>query len=135
MRVLLVVFALCIGVIITLANSGLLAAHVGWLYRWPGGDKLAHFLLIGSLAGLADLACGGRASRVFGRSLPRGSVWVTVLVVLEEASQAWLPTRSCSLTDLAADLAGILIVGGWLRSLPGKRKTPVAVSPCGPAPS
>lgn len=127
------IFSLFIATIIALANSGVLGAHLGWLHAWPWGDKLAHFLLIGTLAGLVNLVLQGRQSRVWGRALPTGSLWVGVLVVLEEASQAWIPARSCSLVDLAADLGGILILGGlgayWAR------KTPPTSESSAPVPS
>ena len=117
MRILTVMFSLFIGAIIVLANTGVLGPYMDWLHTWPGGDKIAHFLLIGTLAALVNLASGGRRSQVYGWTLPTGSLWVTVVVVLEEASQAWIPARSCSLTDLAADLVGIVVLGGLAQVL------------------
>ena len=124
MRILTAIFSLFIGAIIVLANTGVLGVYVDWLHAWPGSDKIAHFLLIGTLAALVNLAGGGRRSRVCGWTVPTGSLWVMVVVALEEASQAWIPARSCSLTDLAADLAGIVVLGGlgqWL----ARRAVPV----------
>ena len=124
MRILTVIFSLFIGTIIVLANTGVLGPYMDWLHAWPWGDKLAHFLLMGILAALVNLASGGRRSQLCGWTVPTGSLWVAVVVALEEASQAWIPARSCSLTDLAANLAGIVVLGGvgqWL----ARRAVPV----------
>lgn len=122
MRTLTVVFSVLIITIITLANYGWLGAHLGWLYTVPGGDKLAHFLLIGTLAALAELSTGGHRWRWGNDNLPSASLVVTVLVVLEEVSQAWIPTRTFSLVDLGANLAGIALLGSlaryWLAATP-----------------
>lgn len=101
-------FAAFLLVIVGLADQGALPELLKRIHDLPGGDKLGHFGLMGTMALLADLAFRGRW-----RGLPAGSVTVLVIVTLEELSQLWFPQRSFSLSDLAADYAGI-VCGAWL---------------------
>ena len=99
----------------------IIAADLGWagrLFPWvaylPGQDVTAHFVLIGSLAMLVNLALNRRSLWVARRSVQLGSVIVLVLVTIEEFSQMWIRTRGFSLCDLSADILGVLILGGWV---------------------
>jgi len=95
-----------------------------WTPYIPGRDKTGHFLLMGGFAGVAVLAFAGRRFR--DRRIPALLVLVavTLIVVLEESVQRWLPMRTFSIVDLASSLAGVLCFGGlaalW-RSLRGDR--------------
>ena len=101
------------GVIIYLADRGLLKPVYAFIGVHPGSDKVGHFVLIGALAGLLNLALGLRTVRWLGRGWLLGSVLVGLFCTLEEISQHWLPARSFDLLDLAGDYAGILCFG-WL---------------------
>lgn len=95
--------------IIVEANRGQLPESVQWYRSVPGSDTTSHFLLIGTLALLVNLAWRAATMQVLGVSVLRGTFWVTLFVVLEELSQMALPTRTFSLLDLSADLLGIAL--------------------------
>lgn len=81
----------------------------------PYGDKLGHFFLMGFLSFLINLVLQGR---LIGFVKPRyllGSLIVSVIVTIEEFSQFFIRGRTFDLTDLMADLAGILIFGELAR--------------------
>ncbi|MCB0019559.1 MAG: VanZ family protein [Anaerolineales bacterium] len=80
-------------------------------YNVPGGDKLGHFLLIGTLAFLVNASLGARRVRLGPLQPLLGSLLVTLVVTAEEFSQIFLAHRSFDLMDLTADFVGILILG------------------------
>ena len=80
-------------------------------YNVPGGDKLGHFLLIGTLAFLVNASLGARRIRLGPLQPLLGSLLVTLVVTAEEFSQIFLAHRSFDLMDLTADFVGILILG------------------------
>ncbi|MBI4928456.1 MAG: VanZ family protein [Anaerolineae bacterium] len=105
------VFTVFILVIVVLADQGRLPGFITVLIDFPNGDKLGHFLLMGGLSLLVNLALPAGADRRHILAL-----WlVAVLVALEEISQSWFGTRHPDLTDLLASLAGIVLLGklGW----------------------
>ena len=100
-------FAVFVGAIIYAADAGIGQRYFDIVRSFPMGDKISHFLLMGTLAGLANLSIG---CRTLGGSRIRpglGTVIVTILVVAEEISQIWIPGRSFDLLDLTADFLGI----------------------------
>jgi len=102
-----------IAVIIFCADRRLLQPVFGFIASHPGSDKAGHFLLIGSMAFLLNLALGVREVRCCERGWLLGSFIVGVVFTLEEISQLWLPTRTFDWGDLAGDFAGIFFFG-WL---------------------
>jgi polysaccharide biosynthesis protein VpsQ len=110
-RWLTLLFALFLLIIVMLANLGLVAKVFGWLYNYPNGDKVGHFFLMGILAFLASLAFRPYRVRIFKVSILRSSLIIAILVALEEISQQFFPNRTASFLDLAASLAGILLLG------------------------
>lgn len=106
-------FALFLVVIVILADRHELPRFIVDIYNAPGGDKAGHFVLMGTMALLANLGLGGRTVRLFSRPILLGSLVVTLIVALEELSQNFFPGRTPSLADFAASLAGILMLG-WL---------------------
>ena len=115
-------FGALLALIVLLANQGFSFRLV---YALPGGDKTAHFLLMGSLAFLANMALRGSMWRYGRLALPLGGSAVAALVTLEEMSQFFIPTRTLSLGDLLADYAGILLLGGlalWLQRRPARSR-------------
>lgn len=117
MRLLALASGLAIAGIVVLADTGGLQPIVAWIATVRGGDKIAHFLIMGTWAALAVLALGRRRSPR--RAAQLGGGCVGVLVLAEEISQHWIPTRSFDLLDLMADALGIAIgtalAHGWLR--------------------
>ena len=83
----------------------------------PYGDKLGHFVLIGLLCLLLNLALKGKTTPVMNRLVLTGSAWLGLIVVLEEISQRFIEHRTFDLVDLAADFAGILVAGVLARRL------------------
>lgn len=103
------IFGLMILLIIAVANTA--PEYLYLFYRVPGGDKLAHFMLTGTMALLLNLTLGNRHWRW--RSIPIlwGSTAVLIFMTAEEFSQIWLQTRTASLVDLLANVSGIMVVG------------------------
>jgi membrane-associated phospholipid phosphatase len=82
-----------------------------WLLRWPGADKVLHFLLFGAIAFWLNLWWKGR-------TLPGGPVPLAIIVPLglaggEEILQGFSAVRTADLTDLTADFAGLFLCW-WL---------------------
>jgi hypothetical protein len=102
--------------IIICADEGALKPVYSFIAAHPGSDKLGHFLLIGGMAFLLNIALGLREIRWLGIGWLLGSVIVGTIFTLEEISQIWIPTRSFDLLDLAGDFGGILFFG-WLAKL------------------
>ncbi len=108
MKYLAAAFAIFILAVVLLADQGRLPGFLYALYDFPYGDKLGHFLLMGGLALLANLAVGRRPPRfrLF------ATLGIAALVALEELSQELFPARHADLLDLAASLTGIAVA--WL---------------------
>jgi VanZ family protein len=102
--------------VILSADGPGLPAFITALYNYPNGDKVGHFLLMGSLAFVLALA------------LPKhwqfpGLGILAVLLAAEEFSQRFIRGRHSSIADLACSLAGVILLGGlavWLT----RRKSP-----------
>ena len=77
----------------------------------PAKDKLGHFLIMGILSFFVMLAFSCKQGHWYlGRSLTI-MVLLGVVIGLEELSQALVPTRTMSLTDLLASWLGLLFFG------------------------
>ena len=128
MKWLTALFALFIILVIVFADLGYLGGPIRALASFPNGDKVGHFLLIGVLSFLVILSSI--------QSFPaRNPLLVTIitglilalLFTVEEASQGPLNNRDASLTDLAANYAGILVFGSsaWiLNKMRGSKAIP-----------
>lgn len=112
-----VLWVLMCGLIIYLADRGLLRLIYRFIGAYPGSDKIGHFILIGASAGLLNLALGRRTVRFFGRGWLLGSVSLVIFCTLEEISQHGLPARSFDLLDLAGDYAGIFCFGSLAKRI------------------
>ncbi|MDQ3037265.1 MAG: VanZ family protein [Myxococcota bacterium] len=113
--------AALVATIVFLADTDRLAPLLTAVHAVPLGDKLGHVVLMGTLALTVDLALHARTVTVARVPLRVGSMAVLAVVVLEELSQRWLPSRNFDLGDLAADVIGIAI-GGALASLLLRRR-------------
>jgi len=82
-----------------------------WTHHLPGRDKTGHFLLMGGFAGVSVLAFTGRRLAARRISVLAVLAGVTLIVVLEEAVQLWLPHRTFSGVDLASSLSGVASFG------------------------
>ncbi len=81
-----------------------------FLQHVPHHDKLGHFLLMGILAYLAIASISPllKSRNINYPQLIVGSV-VSLVIIIEETSQACFPTRSCSYLDAAAGITGVII--------------------------
>ena len=122
MKYITILIAVFIIAIIILADRGQLGL-IGFIYDFPYGDKVGHFLLFGMLNFFTTLT--------FIHALPhRNPKLVTVSIGLtlalfigiEEYSQRFFAHRTFDLVDLTASYVG-LIVGGWI-ALRLKKKGP-----------
>jgi VanZ family protein len=112
--------ALVLVAIVVAADRTALPGAIQRLYAFPGGDKVGHAVLFGGLAFLATLAFPRRTIALGPVRLPLAAVVVTVLVALEEASQARFPGRTLSLADLAASCLGIVVGAALARMAHGR---------------
>ena len=110
-RILVILFAGFLALIVYLANQGRLYDYVPNVNDYPGADKICHFLLMGTMALLANLALGGRKVQLASKSPYLGSLIVLILVTLEEFSQLFVSSRSFDLLDLSFDILGIYFLG------------------------
>lgn len=103
-------YALIVIAIVVAAGTGGTNQTFSFITRYPYGDKIGHFGLMGMLALVADLALRMRNVRVGALHVPLAPAVVALLVTLEELSQRWLPgKRTFDLLDLAADAGGIVV--------------------------
>ena len=94
-------------VVIYAADTGRLGP-LGVVYSFQYGDKVGHFVLLGSLALLVDLALLQLLPRIDAKTLAvASSAAIGGFISLEELSQVWMPTRSPDVFDLLASYAGI----------------------------
>ena len=111
-RVFRIVFGLYAALIVATvvaANLGGTNVVFGVVADVPYGDKLGHFLLMGVLAMLADLAARHHERRFLGLRVPTAPAVVLVLVFAEELSQLLMATRTFDLVDFAADVLGVIV--------------------------
>lgn len=117
-RLSVLLFALFLLLVIVLANTGKVGDVFGWVYFFPYGDKVGHFVLWGTLALLVSLGFPTSRVQILTLKVLKSNLIVCIPPVLEEISQFFFPERSASLIDLAAGLAGVFIlgeVGAWLQ--------------------
>jgi VanZ family protein len=113
MKWLTVSFVIFIVAVIVLADSGKLGL-LHFVYEFPNGDKVGHFILFGILAFLLDLTYFQTHPRA---DLQRVAVIIglvlALLIGLEEFSQKFIPLRTFSLFDLFASYVGVVYFS-WL---------------------
>ena len=116
------IYAAFLLAIIATATVGGTDVVFGFLRAVPAGDKIGHFVLVGTLALLADRALGYRALR----RVPMGPLAVGVFAVGDELSQLFIAQRTFDLLDLAANFAGIVSLTALgrfaLRGSPSSRR-------------
>jgi len=78
----------------------------------PYGDKMAHAILYGMMAGLLNWGLEYRRCCRFDAMAIApylGSVTVLTFAVIEECTQYYIPSRTFDLWDLAADFIGVIL--------------------------
>ncbi|WP_394131508.1 VanZ family protein [Shewanella maritima] len=73
----------------------------------PYGDKLGHFAIFGSLSCIVTIASRFYRLTLFGKQVFLGAIVVSLFVIVEEVSQAFIATRTFDLADLLFDAIGI----------------------------
>jgi len=116
MKWLAITFGLFIVAIIILANLGMLGI-LGFLNKFPFGDKAGHFILYGFLTYLIDLSLL-RSLRSLNPKLLvlRIALILALLIGLEECSQQFLPKRTPDWLDLAFSYLGVIFFS-WMALL------------------
>ena len=95
-RLLLVAFSLFIVWLIYLTNTGQSSDILLVVQHVPYGDKAGHVILAGMLALLVNLALKFRMVGPDKFKFPLGTLITSVIVVLEEWSQRYIPSRTFS---------------------------------------
>jgi len=104
-----------VAAIIWLADTSRARWFFNWLESYPGTDKAGHFVLIGGMAFMLNLALRRRLGPFL-----LGSVLVAIVFTCEEFSQLHFSTRHFDWGDLAADFAGIAFFEWPARRILGK---------------
>ena len=94
--------------------SALVSVHREWfgfIYSFPGSDKIAHFLGPGLLAFCVVLGFSSRAAHHRPLSPLASMAAAALLVTLDEVIQLAIPSRAFELKDLAWSLTGVLVFG------------------------
>lgn len=108
MKWLAILFTLFIVLVIVLADAGLLARYVGFVYQVPWGDKAGHFILYGMLALLLNLALfRARPDQSPKRLAVQCGLILALLIGLEEFSQQFFANRTFDLIDLTFSYLGV----------------------------
>ena len=103
-------FSLLIVAIVILANLDKFPRPLKYLYDFPGGDKLGHFVLFGILSFLLNKsALSLFPNRSPTRLILAISLLLAIVIGLEEWSQSLFPARTMSLTDLLASYTGVAV--------------------------
>lgn len=114
MKWLAILFTLFILLVIVLADAGILARYVGFVYEFPYGDKAGHFILYGMLAFLIDLALFRSAPPQSRKQLAvKCGLILALLIGIEEFSQQYFSSRTFDLIDLTCSYLGVLFFS-WL---------------------
>ena len=103
-------FSLLIVTIVILANLDRFPQPIKYLYDFPGGDKVGHFALFGLLSFLLNLsALALYPKRNSTRLVLTVSLFLAIVIGLEEWSQSLFPARTMSAIDLLASYTGVTV--------------------------
>ncbi|MBU2923367.1 VanZ family protein [Colwellia sp. 1_MG-2023] len=103
-----VAFLMFITWIIYLANTAQNSIFFELVARIPYGDKLGHFCLFGLLTLGVNFAFKLKSYTLISFNIYVGSTVVFFFVLLEELSQYFIPSRTLDITDVLADILGII---------------------------
>jgi len=107
-----ILFAIFVGMIVVLADAGVLNPALNFINSIPFGDKLGHFILIGTLTFLI-VGTMIQTNPSLDPKLVAGrtALAIAVFFSLEEFSQNFFPSRHPDIRDLLANFMGILCFG------------------------
>lgn len=125
MRILLAVYMLLCLTLLLLMDLGRAPVLLTALRNAPYGDKALHVVFAGTLGLLLNLTLLRLRVTPRWRALLAGAALAALVCTVEEASNALTPFRGCEALDLAANYAGILLLG----VAPLVRRTPPSLAP------
>lgn len=108
-RVSSVLMIIFISWIIYLANTSQSCVFFDAVGMVPFGDKCGHIVLACLLALLLNLMLPTKSLLIGQYSILAGGILTGIVLLGEEISQIFIPTRTFDVLDLAADLTGIVI--------------------------
>jgi polysaccharide biosynthesis protein VpsQ len=111
-KILALLFLIFILLVIVAADMDAIPSFIRDIYRFPGGDKLGHFILYGILAFLLARAFPGPA-RLGRISIPIVIIALLAFAAVEEYTQQFFSLRTSDIVDLTFSFLGIL-AGAWL---------------------
>lgn len=114
-KILAVIYFLILAGIVVLADLRETQFLFKPIRKLPYGDKISHFLLMGFLSLLVNLALKAKTVRLWRINFLLGTLIVLAVVTVEEFSQKYIRGRSFDLIDLVADFAGIILFGELAR--------------------
>lgn len=104
---------------ILLIFYGATTKSLGWIadlvQSIPYGDKIIHFILIGTLAYVVNYLMGFRRFEFLNRKWLTGTTLIFAIMTIEEFSQMFVSTRSFDLLDLTANYLGIFTATFFIR--------------------
>lgn len=103
-----IIFAFFIGWVIYLADTGQKCIFFDFVKIIPFGDKIGHFLLFGFLTLGTNIVFKLRGIRIGNINVLYGAIVIFCVVVIEELSQIYMPGRTFDISDIMANLAGIV---------------------------
>lgn len=101
-------FFLFLAVIVFTKDMGIAKSFFRMIDEIPLGDKIGHFVLMGTLVLLVNLSLHCKKVRIGNFSIQKGLLIVTPIVMLEEFSQIFIASRQFSMGDIVADVLGLL---------------------------
>jgi VanZ family protein len=106
-------FWVYLGILLSISLSAYFRIIPTEIAKFPYYDTILHFLLLGIAAYLSHQALNKRHLQIFNISLPLAPLIVFLFCIFDEIIQSFVPYRSADITDLVADILGI-IVFTWL---------------------
>jgi VanZ family protein len=106
-----IAFAMLLVTIVILADRNSLPPLLRLIKELPFGDKVGHFMLMGMMSFLTNLALKAKELQLGKFRILQGTLLVIIPVTLEEMSQVFFPSRTLDLMDLTADYLGIFGFG------------------------
>ena len=103
-----VLFVIFLAYVIYSSDHATLPLFLRQLYRFPGGDKVGHVVLLAILSFIANYFLYPRHITVLEKPIFIGSLIVCLFITLEEISQIYIPSRTFDLLDLFCSYLGIV---------------------------
>lgn len=106
-------FWVYLGILLSISISAYLRIIPVEIAQFPYYDTILHFLLLGIAAFLSHQALRKRKFDILNMPVPLAPLIVFIVCIIDEIIQSFVPYRSADITDLAADILGIIIFT-WL---------------------